>query len=363
MAEFGSEHYDFTQLRKVTDDIGASIDVGQRFSAHGYARDFNTLLNVLADSEEHPAFPARWLALEQSQLANSIDSENSISGVLIDRAFMQRLLPPDDPALRYATPVSVSSISRDDLLDFTKRYWRPDLTTIAIVGDVTVAQARAAVQAAFGGWSNDGPTPSTAQLPLPPAHTAHAYVSTAANQVFIQLGQPAIARSSPDYDAFRLLTEIIGGNGYFESRLWQELRQKRGLVYSVGSSLKADRHRGDLEIVLSAAPENVEPAITIVRDQLERLRTHPVSQTELADAKIRLISAALLNEASASGQLDEIGEIAQNRLPLNYYATLAQRYAAITPADIMRTAKAYLRPDRLIEVFSGPNGPWATAPL
>jgi zinc protease len=131
----------------------------------------------------------------------------------------------------------------------------------------------------------------------------------------------------------------------------------------VGSSLKADRDRGDLEIVLSASPQNVEPAISIVRDQLERLRTQPVTQTELADAKIRLISSALLNEASASGQLDEISEIAQNRLALDYYTTLAQRYAAITPADIQRTAKAFLRPDKLIEVFSGPDGPWATRSL
>lgn len=363
MADFGSEHYDFTQLRKVTDDIGASVSLGQTFSAHGFARDFETLLGVLADSEEHPAFPARWLALQQSQIANSINSENSISGVLIDRAYLARLLSPDDPALRTATPESVSAITRDDLLAYTQKYWRPDLTTVAIVGDITPARARAAMEAAFGTWSNDGPKPSVAQMPLPPAHEAHAYIGTAATQVFIQLGQPAVSRSSRDYDAFRLLSEIIGGSGYFESRLWQELRQKRGLVYSVSSRMKADRDRGDLEIVLNASPANVQPAIAIVRDQLERLRTQPITQTELNEAKIRLVSSALLNEASASGQLDEIGEIAQDDLPLNYYATLAQRYAAITPADIQRAAKEYLRPDRLIEVFSGPAGPWARRAL
>ncbi|HET9096202.1 MAG TPA: pitrilysin family protein [Candidatus Baltobacteraceae bacterium] len=359
MAEFGSEHYDFTQLRKTTDDIGASISLGQTFGAHGFANDLETLLGVLADSEEHPTFPQNWLAIEQSQLGNSIDSENSISGVLVTRAYMQRLLSPDDPALRYATPQSVAAISRDDLLAFTHRYWRPDLTTIAIVGDVTPERARRAVEAAFGGWANDGPAPSIAQQPLPPPHPSHAYIGTDANQVFVQLGQPAVARSSRDYDAFNLLTQIIGGAGYFESRLWQELRQKRGLVYSVDSVLKAGAGRGDLEIMLNASPQNVGPAIAIVRTQLERLRTQPVTQNELDDAKIRLVNAALLNEASASGQLDEISEIAQNRLPLNYYATLAQRYAAITPADLQRVAKAYLQPDRLIEVFSGPQGPWA----
>jgi predicted Zn-dependent peptidase len=88
-----------------------------------------------------------------------------------------------------------------------------------------------------------------------------------------------------------------------------------------------------------------------------------VSETELNEAKIRLISSALLNEASANGQLDEISAIARNNLPLNYYQTLAQRYALITPRDIQRVAKLYLRPDRLIEVFAGPQGPWAKHPL
>lgn len=363
MADFGSEHYDFTQLRKITDDIGASISLGQDFSAHGFTQDLETLLKVLADSEAHPAFPERWLSLQQSQLANSIDSENRISGILLDRAYLGRLLSPDDPAQRYATAQSIQGITRDDLLAYTKQYWRPDLTTLAIVGDVTPQRARAAVQAAFGDWASEGAKPSTTEMPLPPAHTAHAFVGTAATQVFIQLGQPAIARTSPDYDAFSLLNEILGGSGYFESRLWQELRQKRGLVYSVQSTLKAGRDRGDLEIVLSASPQNVQPAIAIVRDQLQWLRTHPVSAAELQDAKIRLVSQALLDEGSASGQLDEISEIARNGLPLDYFGTLQQRYASITPADLQRTAKAYLRPDRLIEVFAGPQGPWSSHPL
>jgi zinc protease len=219
------------------------------------------------------------------------------------------------------------------------------------------------VQAAFGGWSNEGARPSTEQMPLPPAHTAHAFVGTAATQVFIQLGQPAVARTSSDYDAFSLLSEILGGPGYFESRLWQELRQKRGLVYSVQSRLKAGHDRGDLEIVLSASPQNVPAALALVREQLQWLRTHEVSAAELQDAKIRLVSEALLAEGSASGQLDEISEIARNGLPLDYYGTLVQRYRSITPADLQRTAKAYLRPDRLIEVFAGPEGPWSRRPL
>src|SRR5581483_894334 len=116
MAPFGSEHYDFTQLRKVTDDIGATVDLGESFSAQGYAQDFETLLGILADGEEHPAFPEHWLSLERG------------------------LLAPGDPSLRFASPLTVAAITRGDLLAFVQKYWRPDLTTIAIVGDVTPAR-------------------------------------------------------------------------------------------------------------------------------------------------------------------------------------------------------------------------------
>ena len=363
LASFGSEHYDFTQLRKAADDIGASVELGQHFEAHGFAQDFERLLTLLADGEEHPAFPDRWLALQRSQIANSLATEQTISGEMIDRAYLQRLLPPDDPALRYPSQETVSSISRDDLLAFTAKYWRPDLTTIAVVGNVTPERARRAIEAAFGSWQNQGPTPPVSEPSLPPPHTGHAYIATQANQVYIQLGQRAVARSSRDYDTFNLLTEILGGPGYFESHLWQELRQKRGLVYGVSSQVKSDRDRGDLEIQLNASPQNVGPAISIVRDELQRLRTHPISANELEEAKVRLVSEALLDEGSASGQRDELLSIAQNRLPLDYYATLSQRYAGITPADVQRVAKEYLQPDRLIEVFAGPEGPWSIHPL
>jgi zinc protease len=358
VAPFGSEHYDFAQLRKITDDIGATIDLGETFSAQGYAQDFETLLGLLADGEEHPAFPERWLSLERSQLANTVQMEGNISGHLVTQTYLQNLLAPSDPSLRFASPLSVAAITRDDLLSYAQRYWRPDLTTIAIVGDITPARARSAVEAAFGSWTNSGPKPPVALPPLPAAHAGHAYIGTDANQVFIQLGQPAVARTNPDFDAFTLLTEIIAGGGYFESRLWQELRQKRGLVYSVSSQMKSDKVRGDFEIDLSVSPSNVAAAIAIVREQLNRLRTQPVTQSELADAKTRLVSSALLSEASARGQLSEVLDLAQNDLPNDYFATLQARYANITPADIQRVARMYLHPDQLIQIFAGPAGPW-----
>jgi zinc protease len=359
VADYGSANYSFDLRRRTTDNLGAYVTTGARFSAVGMSRDFDAILKIVADGEMHPSFPQSWTDLERDQLANSISSENNLSSVFVDRAYQRLLLAPEDPSLRFATKESVSSISRDDLVAYAQSYWRPDLTAIAIVGDVDAARVRAALEAAFGTWNAQGPTPSTQRMPYPSATGGHAWVGTDSNQVFVRLGQPALASTSPDYDALTVLNQILGGAGAFESRLWQELRQKRGLVYSVSSSTNANVARGDFEIEMSASSGNVEHAIQLVREQLLLLQTKPVTATELLEARTRLVSQSLLSEESAEGQADELLDVASNGLPLDYYQTLAHRYDRITPADIQRVATTYLHPNDLIEIFAGPRGPWS----
>jgi len=156
-----------------------------------------------------------------------------------------------------------------------------------------------------------------------------------------------------------VLNQILGGSGAFESRLWQELRQKRGLVYNVNSELDADADRGDFRVELNASPDRVVEAVVLVRRELERLQNEPVTETELQEAKARLVGNALLDEASSNGQAKQLIDIAVNDLPLDYYRTLNERFSQITATDVQRVARAYLRPSRLVEVYAGPAGPWS----
>ena len=363
VADYGSEKYPFAQRREATDTMGAYVETGQSFSAQGQVKDFERIVDILADGEAHPTFSEPWLGIERSQLANSLQSERSISGVLIDRAYDVLLLASDDPSLREPSPSTVSSITKDDLLDYAQRYWRPDLTTISIVGDLDPDRVKTALEASFGAWKSSGPKPDPRLMAMPPATKGHDYIGTAATQVYIRLGQPAPSRSNPDYDTFLVMNQILGGAGAFQSRLWQELRQKRGLVYSVSSSLESNADRGDFRIELNTSPQRVIEAVKFVREELEKFQSEPVSATELAEAKVRIASDALLDEASSSGQAKQLLDIAIYHLPLDYYATFNERLARITPADIQRVAQSYLHPTKLIEVYAGPTGPWAEQSL
>jgi zinc protease len=363
VADYGSEKYPFAVRRASTDEMGAFVQTGQTFSAQGRTQDFERIVDIVADGEAHPTFDEPWLGMERSQLANSLQTERSISGVMIDRAYDQLLLAADDPSLREPTSQTVSLVSRDDLLSYAKKYWRPDLTTIAVVGDVGPERVRAAFEAAFANWHAAGPKPDARLRAMPSPSKGHDYIGTDANQVYIRLGQPALARSNPDYDTFLVLNQILGASGAFESRLWQELRQKRGLVYSVNSSLEANADRGDFRIELNASPERVVEAVRFVREELQRLQDRPVSETELKEAKTRLVGDALIEEASSTGQAKQVSDIGVNDLPADYYGTLNERFAKITAADVERVAKTYLRPQLLVEVYAGPSGPWASHSL
>lgn len=363
VADYGSDAYPFAKRRRAIDQMGALVSNGADFEARGLARDFDAIAAILADGQEHPSFSEPWFSLERDQLANSLQSEETISGVMIDRDYATLLSNVDDPSLRRPTAASVALLTRDDLLAYTKTYWRPDLTTIAVVGNVTPQAVRASLERAFGGWIAQGPTPSVRSMPYPAAQGGHDYVQTAATQVYIRLGQPAVSRSNPDYDAFLVLNQILGAGGAFESRLWQEMRQKRGLVYGVTSEVVAERDRGDFRIELQASPAHVAEAVRFVRSELRRLQTAPVTANELAVAKLRLVSDALLSEASAEGQVTQLLDIGTNGLPLDYYGTLNERFASVTAADVQRVAKKYLAPGALIEIYSGPEGQWSNARL
>ena len=359
LSDYGSANYPFAARRKAIDMMGAQVDNGESFDARGLARDFSKIVAILADGQMHPSFAEPWFSLEREQLANSLESTATISGVMIDRAFLQLLASPGDPSLRHANERSVDGITASDLIDYTQKYWRPDLTTIAVVGDVSPNEVRSVLESAFGNWVAHGPTPDAHAMPFPAAHSGHQYVGTAAEQVYVRLGQPAVGRDNPDYDAFVVLNQILGASGAFESRLWQELRQKRGLVYSVGSTVDAARDRGDFKIEMNAAPSRVVEAVEFVRSELRTLQSKPVTQTELDEAKLRLVSDALLAEASADGQVQQLLDIGTNDLPLDYYRTLNDRFDRITAADVERVARKYLEPNDLVEIYAGPPGPWS----
>ncbi|MEA2721703.1 MAG: zinc protease, partial [Candidatus Eremiobacteraeota bacterium] len=288
LMDWGSAKYDYDAQRKLADDRAAEVSFGMSFAAHGRASDFPALLDALADDVRHPLLPASKFDLVRSQLAAFAGRRALQAGYEAQRQFNAALYPVGDPVLRVPTERSIGTVTLDDVKAYHAQFARPDLTTLVVVGDVDPAQVAQQVQHAFGDWSATGPKPDPHLPSIPLPAPATRVVTTASQDVTVQLGAPALPRTSPDYDPLTLANAIYGANGSLESRLFREVREKRGLVYGASSALEANRDRGTFMVSFSAVPSKIEAAEAVVRAELKRMQTDDVSADELARAKTRV---------------------------------------------------------------------------
>jgi zinc protease len=352
---YGSESLDRLAFQRALDAIGAEEQSGTEFDVEVLAQDFDRGVALLADNELHPALPAAALDVVAKQYAQVVAARNHSPGYLTQRSLRAALFPPDDPSLREATPESVRALTLEDVRAYYHKVFRPDLTTIVVVGHVSPEQARTTIEKYFGSWSASGARPGT-DLPAVPANGPSTVAVPDASRVqdYVLLAQNlALTRSDPDYYALELGSAVLGG-GFYSTRLSIELRKNTGLVYSVGSSLQAGRTRGAYFIQYACDPQNVGKAAQIAVQELHDMQHTAVGADELLRAKALLLRQIPLAESSIEGIGHGLIERRELDLPLDEPVSAARRYIALTPADVQAAFQKWLRPDDLVRVTQGP---------
>ncbi|HEY5347206.1 MAG TPA: pitrilysin family protein, partial [Rhizomicrobium sp.] len=254
---YGSEHLDRAAFQEALDAIGASENAGTDFSIKILSRDMDHGMALLAGNELHPALPLPALEILRGQIAQSVAARNKSPGFLTQHSLYAALLPATDPGLREATPEGIMALTPEDVRDYYNRVFRPDLTTIVVIGRVTPEAARASVEKYFGGWKASGPLPPT-DLPVVPPNKSSIIAVPDASRVqdnVILADTVALNRSDADYYALALGNTVLSG-GFYSSRLSDDLRKNAGLVYSVGSVLEAGRTRANYYIQYASDPQN-----------------------------------------------------------------------------------------------------------
>jgi zinc protease len=353
--EYGSETRDRIAMAEALDEIGASAGAGSDFTVQTLTRDFDRGVELLADNQLHPAFPQAALDIVKNQTARVVEAQLKSPGYLTQRALRESLFPPGDPTLRDASPVSVRSLTREDILAYYKKTFRPDLATVVVVGNVTPEGTRATIEKYFRAWKAEGPKPP---IDLPPAvpnkPNSVAVPDESRVQDSVVLAQTVpLTRADADYYALDLGTAVLGGS-FYSTRLSIDLRKNAGLVYSVGADINAGRTRGNYFIQYASDPENVTKAQAMVVQELKRMQDMPVGDEELRRVKALMLRQIPLGESS-------IGRIASGLagrwdldLPLDEPTLAAQRYVALGPADIQAAFKKWIRPDDLVRITQGP---------
>jgi zinc protease len=353
---YGSQSLDRLAFQKALDDIAASENAGYSFGLRVLRDDFPRGMQLLADNELHPALPAQAFAVVKQQTSQFVAGSLQSPGYRMQKALEVGLLPAGDPELRETTPGSLAKVELDDVKQYYAATFRPDLTTIVVIGDITPAEARTQVEKWFGDWKATGPKPVTDLVAIVPnkASAANVADSEAVQDSVVLAEQLDLNRLDPDYYPIQLGNHVLGG-GFYATRLYHDLRQVAGLVYNVDVGMQASKTRSTYEVSYGCDPVNVSKARGMIQRDLGQMRATPVSEEELHQAKALLLRQLPLSEASQSAVASGLLSRAVIGLPLDEPFRAAQKYVALTAEDVKAAFARKIRLDDFVQVVRGPT--------
>lgn len=353
---FGTATYDRIAFQTELDKIAASVSAGSSFNADVLSKDFDRGVALLADNELHPAFPADNFAIVQKQSAAAQAGTITSPDFLASQALNKGLFPIGDPTRRFATPASIAALTLDDVKALYASAFRPDLTTIVVIGDVTPAGARATIDKYFGAWKAPANVAPVLDNPaVPPNKAMEATIpATGRIQSTVELSEVlSITRTDPDFASLRLANTVLSG-GFYASLLFHDLRELHGYVYTVGSSLRGGKNRSTFSVNYGADPKNIDRAAKLVGDDLTMLQNKPLSLDRLTRAKALVIGEVPIAQESFGGFAGQLLGYASAGLPLDQDRIEATTILSLTPAHVQAAMKKWIRPADFVRVVTGP---------
>ncbi len=353
---YGSKSLDRLAFQKALDDIGANESAGADFSLQVLPEHFDRGLQLLADNELSPALPEADFKIIQPQLAASTAGELQSPDHIAGHALTKALFPAGDPARRETTPESIKSLTIDDVRSYYHAAFRPDLTTLIVIGNISTDEAVAGVSKYFGNWQAAGDKPNTLFPPAPNNTTSVTHVPDASRvQDKVSLAETlSLTRTNADFYALQLGNHVLGG-GFYATRLYRDLREKNGLVYFVDSSFNVGLTRGVYQLEYACDPQNVLKARTVILSDLKDMQTKNVTQQELFQAKLMLLRDIPLAESSVDYIAQGWLKYTTLGLPLDEPVHAGNVYRQLSAADVQNAFAKWLRPADLIQVTQGPE--------
>ncbi|BDE05229.1 peptidase M16 [Vulcanimicrobium alpinum] len=352
---YGTATYDRIAFQTELDKIAATESAGRSFSLDVLSSAFDRGVALLADNELHPAFPADAFAIVKQQTAGSLAGQLKSPDYKAQRALVNALYPAGDPSRRAATPQTVGAVALDDVKSYYAAAFRPDLTTIVVVGDVTPEHARAAVDGAFGAWKATGPTPDLYPKAVPANKPARAVIpATGRIQADVRLGETiALGYNDPDYPLLDLANTVLTG-GFYASLLFHDLRELHGYVYTVGSTFNAGRNRSTFFVNYGCDPQNIDRAARLVVDDLRSLQSKPIDAGRLIKAKALVLGQLPVSQESTGQLASGILEYVSTGRSPDQDRIEARAQLAASAAAVRAALKRWIRPDGFVRVVQGP---------
>jgi predicted Zn-dependent peptidase len=320
------------------------------------SKDLDEGLGLLVECLGRPAFEAERLKLWKDQQLQAMKQRNDESASIEEREWAFLMRGDGHWSTRYPTAASLEAVTRDDLAAFHRRYVGPKNFILSVSGDFDRAAMVRALEKAFAKWPGAAERPGPPPAPAAPAASGWFMVDKNVNQGRVSIGLRAIDRYDPDYQAARVMNDILGGGG-FSSRLVNRIRSDEGLAYSVGSQLQGGTYYPDAwRIGFQTKVRSVAFAIQIALGEVQRIRDSLVTPGELEVTKNKFIEAlpAQFETAASIANALAVEELTGRYLrDPGYYAEYRERVGRVTAADVQRVARRLLEPSKLAVLVVG----------
>ena len=345
------------QLDDAIEFVGGSLEAGAgrdglNVSLSVLKRDLGLGLELLAEVVTSPTFPESELTRKIAQIQAAIKRSEEDPNTVAARA-LSRLVYPNHP---YGKPVegtieSVGKLTRDDVVGFHRDHVRPDTTIIAVVGAVSVDEARRQVLARLGAWARPSSPPPAVGPAIASGQTRSETITRDLTQATIMLGRQVIRQIDPDYFPLGVASYVLGGGS--ASRLYARVRDEGGLAYSVYSYVSPARYGATFVVGAQTRVGEVSKVGDILKEELTRMGGGAVTDDELKLAKDYLIGSFPLRLDTTAKMADFIVAIEEQGLGLDYADRYKANVARVTAADVQRVAARFMVSDSFNRVVVG----------
>src|SRR5574340_398827 len=350
----GSARMSPEEIDEELEQLAATVSIGfakesGSASLDVLKKDLKRGLQIFADLLRRPAFERSRVELAKLQALEGIRRRQDSPGSIVGREFAKLLYGAEHPSARETTVRSIDSITREDLVAFHQQTVHPNGIILGVTGDFDKVAMVALLREVFGDWAK-GTVPEV-KIPAVPETDFKAgavrFVNKDTSQTHLRVGHLTIKETDPDYVAVAIANDILGGSS-FRSRLFNDVRTKRGLAYSVGSGLRASVYDEGVwlmraETKLSSTQEVVNRFVA----NMERMRNEPVTDAELAEAKEADVNSFVFSFTSASSIVSRLMDLEYDGLPKDWLQQIRDKVVKLTKEDIQRAARAHFNPERL----------------
>jgi zinc protease len=348
----GDEIDDFLAARAASIETGIGGDSGSA-SMDCLKQDFDDVFKVFNEILRTPAFAQEKLDLAKVSVNTRIARRNDNVGGIASREIARLVYGPDSPLARMTEYATIKAITREDLVTWHKANYHPNRILLGVVGDFKAAEMKQKIEAMFGDWP-EGPDQDKTPVAYrkEPAPGYYFIEKSDINQANIVMAHLGIETRNPDYFAAQVMNEVLSGS--FASRMFSNVRSKKGLAYSVYGSLGSSfNHPGLFRAGLQTKLANTTKGLDAVRAEVIGMIEKPATTEELKLAKDSILNSFIFNYDSKEKILSQQMTYAYYGLPSDYLEQYRANIEKVTAADVARVAQKYLHPDQLAILVVG----------